>query len=91
MLNTKRPALNSSRPNRHFAETAFYMYITRLIYITFMFYQRIMVETLENSALELDSVNSHIYIYTHMTSKFDPLHFVFLPLHFQPPGNIQET
>ena len=56
-----------------------------------MFYQRIMVEVLENSALELDSVNSHIYIYTHMTSKFDLLHFAFLPLHFQPRGNIPEN
>ena len=74
-----------SRRNVHLAETAFYVYITRLNYITFMFYQIIMVVALETSALELDFINSHIYFYTKMTTKFDLLQFDFLPLSFSTP------
>ena len=38
-----------------------------------MVYRTIMVVALENNALELDSVNSHIYFYTQVASKFDLL------------------
>ena len=62
------------------------MYITRLNYIAIMFYQRIMVVALENSALELDSINPLIYNYTHRTSKIDLLQYAFLPLLFSTPG-----
>ena len=63
---SQRPALNSFIWNIQgvmgiWAETAFFMYITRLNYITSMFYQGIMVMALENSALDLDSINPHIY------------------------------
>ena len=71
MLNSQRPALNSLifhmeylRRNEHLAETAFYMYLTRLNYITFMFYQIKMIVALKTSALEPDSIHSHIYFHT---------------------------
>ena len=84
MLYSQRPALNMQyvRRNGHLTESAFSMYITGLNYITFMFFQRIMIVALENIALELYSIHLHIYFYTHMTSKIDLLKFAFLPLSF---------
>ena len=69
--------MDCSRRTGHLADTAFYMYIARINYVTFMFYQGKMVVTLENSALDFDSINLHIYFYTYMTSKFG-----FWNLHF---------
>ena len=50
-----------------------------------MFYQRIMVVVLKHSALEPDSINSHIYFYAHMTSKIYLLQYAFLRLSFSTP------
>ena len=66
------------RRNAIWLKLPFTLYITRLNYQTFMFYQRVMVVALENSALEFDSIYSY-GIKNRFSAIYIPTPFIFNP------------